>query len=251
MRTLIGQALLILFFCHLHIIGLQAEALPSPALTPSVPAAFLDSLRSFRPEGPPDWGYEQSTQGDGKARIERYDPGQPESQRWSLLSLDSRAPTAEEIRDYRSIKMQRSSLFHAPRLQEQLDPGSAKVLEDTASLLRIRYRLRPGDASDRTSAHLTVELTWMKASRTITRVVIASFEPFSPVFGISLNRTRTELHYAEPREGRPSLPERYTIEVRGRAYWIKGIEQDLTITFSNPFRIAAAIIPNTPGMPSQ
>lgn len=197
------------------------------------PTAFLDTLSAFRPEGPRGWGYDQTTTGDGKTRKERFDPSLPESQRWMLLSIDERAPDQRELQDYRRMKVQRSSLFHAPRLQEQLDLRTAVVEEENESFMRVRLRLKPGDASDRTAEHLSVEATWHKASHAILKICISNTEPFSPVLGISLHQTRTELHYSLPNATTPSLPQRHVITVRGRAYWIKSIDQDLLITFSN------------------
>ena len=34
---------------------------------------------------------------DVKTRVDRYDPARPRAQRWTLVSLDGRAPTSDEI----------------------------------------------------------------------------------------------------------------------------------------------------------
>ena len=78
----------------------------------AVPAAadpLLDRLvAEARTVGPDDFAWtrtskaEQRGGGEAKTRIsiERYDPSRPAGKRWTLVSVDGKAPTADEARDY-------------------------------------------------------------------------------------------------------------------------------------------------------
>lgn len=82
------------------------------AMTLAAPAAadpLLDRIvADARMVGPEDFAWtrvskaEQRSGGEAKTRvsIERYDPSRPAGQRWTLVSVDGKAPTADEAKDY-------------------------------------------------------------------------------------------------------------------------------------------------------
>lgn len=218
MRTKLAAGLL------LFVIALVAHAAPPP---PELAAA----LQNFRTEGAKGWSYTQITTGDGEALVERYNPAEPEPLRWTLRSRNGQPPSPEELQQYRQSKVQRSSATNAPRLQEQLDLASCETLPPEGAQTRYRFRLKAGDASDRSAEHLRVTLTYHQPSHTIVSVEIASAAPFSPVFGIKIAESRSTMTYSVPEPGRPSLLLRATIRVRGRAYWLKSLDQDLTVEY--------------------
>ena len=74
-----------------------------------------EAIKPFRTEGPKGWSFPQTTRGEGHSRVERYDATQPEFNRWTLLQQDDRAPTADELRDYREKLSRRSRGGTAPR----------------------------------------------------------------------------------------------------------------------------------------
>jgi hypothetical protein len=215
------------------LLSLLAAALSAAPLPPEV----AEVLRNFRTEGPRGWRYTETTTAGAESLVERYDPLAPETLRWTLVRKNGRAPTDDELRDYRLSKVQRSSAYTAPSLPELLDFASAETLPAVADCARYRFRLKPGEDRDRSAEHLRVTATWHRPSRTITEIEIASVEPFSPVFGIRIAESRTVLRYALPADDRPSLLQTVTLRVRGRAFWLKSLDQDMQITFSDYTRL--------------
>lgn len=78
---------------------------PAPALAD----ALLDRLvADARAIGPDDFAWTRTLRteqrsGDtveARASVERYDPSRPAAQRWTLVSVDGRAPTPGELKDY-------------------------------------------------------------------------------------------------------------------------------------------------------
>ena len=71
--------------------------------------------------------------------------------------------------------------------------------------------------------------------------VLASAGPFRPAFGVEITSLRTELTYDPPAEGRPALPRSVTTRLRGTAFWLKSLDDDMTITFTDYVRASRPI----------
>ena len=93
--------------------------------------------------------------------------------------------------------------------------------------------MAPGGFDDRTAHFMAVTLTFHQPSRTIEQVEIASTGSFSPVIGVKIAGTRTRMDYSLPTADHPSLLLLVALQVRGRAFWLKSLDQDMTVTYSD------------------
>jgi hypothetical protein len=204
----------------------------TPARAEALPANLAEALNAFRADGPKGWLYTQTTESGNESLEERFDPALPESDRWVLIARDGRPPTPEELKVYREGKSRRSGGMPPPRLQDQLDPGSATKVRAEGDLVWWRFAMKPGAADDSSAAHLDVTFCFHLPTLTVASVEIASREPYSPMFGIRIAATRTVMTYSLPEAGRPSLLQKVTLRVSGRAFWVKSLDQNMTVTFT-------------------
>lgn len=209
--------------CALGAPGARAGALP---------ANLAGALNDFRADGPKGWTYTQITAAGNESLEENFDPTRPEPDRWILVARDGRKPTADELKTYREGKSRRSGGATAPRLQDQLDPESATLLRTEGDLAWWRFAMKPGAADDSSAIHLDVTFCFHLPTLAMASVEIASREAFSPMIGIRIAATRTVMTYSLPEAGRPALLQKVTLRVQGRAFWIKSLDQDMTVTFS-------------------
>lgn len=224
--------------------GLFFAILASPVRSEE-PAAALplevkQALDSYRAEGAFGWSFEQCTRSDGEELVESYNPAQAEGLRWNLISKNGRAPSRAEAETYARGKALRSSAWNAPRLEKQIDRASFTLVSNDGQKLVGRFRLLPADAADIAAEHLQVTCTIDLASKTVEQVEIANRTPFSPAFGVRLSHSRTVLTYSLPTAERPSLLQRASMEVRGRMFWVKGIEQTMEIVWGK-YAFAGAV----------
>lgn len=231
-------------------LGLLLAVAPAPACaeTPAaspLPADIVTPLAAFRAEGSWGWAFTQSTSSADKSLVERYDPARPDFHRWALVEKDGRAPTAQELEDYRQQQSRRSGGLNAPNVKDQIDPASAELVADDGTRATWRFGLVPGGFDDSSAAHMAVEFTLHRPTQTIERVELASFEPFYPVLGVKIKEARTILHYTLPADDRPTLLLDVTMRVRGRAFWFKSLDSDLTITYTD-HAYAGKVIPSSP-----
>lgn len=215
-------------FVFMTVLGWLAGGLHAAA-----PAELTDALAAFRQDPPPGWSYTQTIASGGKSTVERCDAARPEFARWTLVRKDGRAPSEEEARIYRETRTQRSRAGTAPRLAEQLDTATARLVSQDARRATYECRLRPADTGDRTAAHLLATIDIHRPTGSIERVVLASDGPFRPAIGVEITSLRTTLDYDPPADGRPALPRGVETRLRGAAFWFKSLDADMTITFTD------------------
>ena len=106
-------------------------------------------------------------------------------------------------------------------------------MTESAELGVYRFQLKTGDKDDKSAAFMRVTYTLHRPSRTIERIELASTEPFSPVLMVKIQEARTVMTYTRPEADRPSLLKEVTVKVRGRAMWVRSIDQDMTVAYSD------------------
>jgi hypothetical protein len=211
----------------------------------AAPPLLNSAVEKFRADAPIGWAFNQTTAAEGKSTVEHCAAEKPEFDRWTLIQKDGRAPTADEAQDYAEIRSRRSRGGTAPKLTDQFDLASAEVATDTPERTTFRLKMKPGEADDRTAAFLRVTIVVHKPTATIAEIELASTGEFSPTLGVKIAEMKTTLTYSVPSDGRPSLPQTVTTHVRGRAFFFKSLDADMTVTFSDYERVGKAIPPPT------
>ncbi|ACB77117.1 hypothetical protein [Opitutus terrae] len=200
--------------------------------SPASTAAFREVLATFRTEGPRGWSFTQTTEGAGHRRVERFDAAQPEFLRWTLVQEDGRTPTADETRDYQEKLSRRSRGGTGPQFASQLDVNTMEFVGSADERATYRLRVQPGETGDATAQFLRATIVFHEPTRTIESLEIASVAPFSPTFGVKIAEMKTTLRYSLPTAERPSLLQQSVTRLRGRAFWLKSLDADLTVVFS-------------------
>lgn len=199
----------------------------------ALPPVLDTALKNYRGDPPPGWSYTLTTAAEGKSTVERCDAAKPDFERWSLLQVDGRAPTAEELTRYAENRSRRSRTGTAPKISEQFDLASLETLSDTPERARYRFRLRPGESSDKTAHVLRATLTLHKPTQTIEALELHNVEAFAPTIGVKITELKTTMTYSLPAADTPAFPQKVTTHTRGRAFFFKSLDADMTVTFSD------------------
>ncbi|MCX6953579.1 MAG: hypothetical protein NTV51_15620 [Verrucomicrobia bacterium] len=199
----------------------------------AVPAELAAALKTFRTDAPRGWSFTQTTEGEGRSRVERFDAARPEFDRWTLLQQDGRAVSVEEQTDYKQKLTRRSSNATAPLITDQLDLSAPETVSDTAERATYRCRLKPGEAGDKTAAFLGVTLIVHKPTHTVESLEISSSSEFKPTWGVTIAEMKTVMTYSLPVGEAPSLPQKVTTRLRGRAFWVKSLDADMTVAYAD------------------
>ncbi|MEO5959137.1 MAG: hypothetical protein ABIZ49_06330 [Opitutaceae bacterium] len=199
----------------------------------SVPPQLEAALKSFRADAPRGWSFTQTTTAAGQSTVERCDATKPEFERWSLVRKNGRPPTADEAQCYAGMRSRRSRGGTAPSVIDQLDLMTIETVTETPERATYRTRLKPGEKGDNTAAFLRATIVLYKPSSTIESLELASAGEFSPTFGVRIAEMKTRMTYSPPTGDTPVLPQGVTTRVRGRAFWFKSLDAEMTVTFSD------------------
>jgi hypothetical protein len=198
-----------------------------------MPAELAAALKDFRTEGPRGWAFTQTSTAKAHSRVEQFNPAGRGSVQWTLVQQDGRPPTEEEMVKYKELKARRSSNENAPNVKNQINPDSCEILSESAEQGVYRFQLKTGDKDDQSAAFMRVTYTLHRPTQTIEKIELASTEPFSPVFMVKVEEARTVMTYTRPDSGRPSLLKEVTVKIRGRAMWMKSLDEDMTVSYSD------------------
>ncbi|MFN3370274.1 MAG: hypothetical protein ACK4Z0_01955 [Sphingomonadaceae bacterium] len=167
-------------------------------------------------------------------QVDRFDPRAPKGRQWTLLSVDGRAPTEDEIRRHqRETGRQPVPGFH--RLNELL-AGPPTAIERQGERTIYRWQaLQPGavttgqgpDFSERLSAEAVV--SGSEAQPRLERVRIYAAQPFGIMGVARMNRFEAISFYAT--EGERHRLARQTTEVDARVPIQGNRAQKSTTTF--------------------
>lgn len=199
----------------------------------AAPALLGSAVQAFRADPPPGWSFTQTTTAQGESLVERCDAAQPEFARWTLLQKDGRTPTAQEKSEYAEMRSRRSRGGTAPKITDQLDLERAEPAGETAERSTYRCPLKPAEKGDATAPFLRATIVVHKPSQTIESIELANVAPFSPTLAVRIAEMKTTMSYAPPAGDAPTLPQKVTTHVRGRAFWVKSLDADMVVTFTN------------------
>ncbi|HEY1107800.1 MAG TPA: hypothetical protein VGE76_04180, partial [Opitutaceae bacterium] len=177
--------------------------------------------------------FTQTTTAEGRSTAERSDAGKPAYDRWSLVQVDGRSPTASEVRHYDEQRSRRSNSGTPPKIGEQFDLATLEIVSETEERAIYRCALKPSEASDKTAKFLRATITVHKPTQTIEAVELGSTAEFSPAIGVKIAELKTTMLYSIPTADTPSFPQKVVTRQRGTAFWFKALDAEMTVVFSD------------------
>jgi hypothetical protein len=125
---------------------------------------------------------------DGKElkqeRRERYDPSRGYAARWQLISIDGRAPTKEEVAEWR-VRKNKKSRKDKPGLADNFDFSSAKILSETAESIVYELPLRSNVEWLFPVSKVEFVVTINKTGPALEQVQARIHEPFRVALGLA------------------------------------------------------------------
>lgn len=199
----------------------------------AVPPELESALRTFLADAPKGWSFTQTSSDGKRTRIEHYDASQPEFTRWKLLSDDGKITSDSDQRDYREKLSRRSSNDTAPRLTDQLDLATLRPVADDGVRATYCCHLKPGEHGDTSAEFLVATLVLHRPSKTIESLDLAATGEFSPAFVVKIAEMRTTMAYSLPTADAPSLLQKVTTHLRGRAFLLKSLDADMVVAYTD------------------
>jgi hypothetical protein len=211
---------------------LFVSALAAAAVAAPFPTELEAALQHLQTDAPRGWAFTQTSEGAGRSRVERFEPIGPSPTRWRLLQVDGREPTESEQQTYRKQQVLREGAVSAPNVKEQIDRDTGELISDDGERVRWRFRLLPAPG-DAWAPYMAATFTLHRPTGAIERVELASLAPFSPMFLTNVEEARTVMQYSLPGPERPALLEEIQVHIRGRAWFVRSLDSNLTVRYSD------------------
>jgi hypothetical protein len=180
------------------------------AAGPARADALLDQvLAAARAERAASYGFRRTvaverTGQEPRRFVEQFDPRRPVAERWTLVSIDGRPPTAKETQESRKAKRELAPRYAemiawigAPATRTATSPGS--VTYSFASLPKGAFKIGTHDASASTRAEVTVNTAGRAPF--VERVRMTTDKPFRMMLVAAVKSAVVTYSFAQMPEG--------------------------------------------------
>ena len=234
-RTIVAAALL-----------LAATAGSTQTPHGSYEALFKTALDAITWDFHDDWAFTATSSGKEGDRVGRYDPRRPENERWTLISIDGRAPTEEEAAQY--VDNRGDHHFgdndddddgddNDNDAIDMVEPGTLELVEETDDYWLLSFV--PTDDNDDDdevgrkvleSMHGTVKI--IKDGEYLAFVDIRNEKPIRPKLGVKMSRFLMRLAFGPAADDGPVVMKSMDFAIKLSAFVLVRVNEAESMAFS-------------------
>ncbi len=224
---------------RLSILLFSVVLVPGLACAEDYAGLLNEAIRRVTWHYPAAWAYTETRSGADGVEIGRYDPSAPEGLQWTLLSVDGRKPTAEELQDYAAERSGDSGFFNSDGEDNDdpaavVSPGTLTLLEETAAHWLLGFEPRGDDEEEaRFMKKMAGTVRIAKQGRHLEYLDISARKPVSPKLGVKIREFNTRFEFARAIEGGPVVPVAFRFRIKGRAFLAVSFDEMETVEFSD------------------
>ena len=202
-------------------------------------AALLDeALEAVHWQFDQDWAYTYTTLRDDKLWVARHDPHVNDNDGWSLISVDGRAPTGRERREFlREVGDDGENDADDNRVVRAVQQDTLELIQETDSHWVFSFVPRQ-DEDFMTELEATLRIA--KDGRHIQSLEMVNQGDIDAGFGTTLSNFIVKMSFGPAVEDGPIVPQDIKLRMTGRALWFIGIEETEAIEYSD-FEYASPI----------
>lgn len=194
-----------------------------------------DAFESLSTDFHEEWAFTQVETEDDVELIGRYDPSLVESERWQLVSVNGREPTADESADYRRDMADEFNDDDNESDDGIIDYESLVLIRDTPELRVYRFSPNFGDEGDDVGAKIlrNVEgtLSIARDGNYVQSIELRNERTIRPIFSVRINQFLTHLQFGPAGGVGPIVPLSVEVKVKGRAALLIKIDERESVRF--------------------
>ena len=219
-----------LVFLVLLIIATTAAAEPHP-----LAVRALKKLDAFDDDA---WSYTRTTKGKDGVKIERHDASKPTGERWTLLRIDGRTPTAREQEKFRREKAELKKRREKGDDDNDVDLESLRLQSETPQRATFTFRTKAGGGMESEMAEqIAGTLVVSKDGGWAERFELRNTGAISPVPGVNVSAFRLTMTFQRHGGTNEIVPEAIELSMRGRAFLVKSLDEDRSTRYSDFVRV--------------
>lgn len=214
----------------LLIVATAASAEPHP-----LAVRALKNLDAFDDDV---WSYTRTTKAKDGLKIERHDASKPKGERWTLLRIDGRAPTAREQEEFRREKAELEKRREKRDDDNDVDLESIRLQSETPQRATFTFRTKAGGGLESKMAEkIAGTLVVSKDGGWAERFELRNTGTIAPVPGMNVSRFRLTMTFQRHGGTNEIVPEAIELSMRGRAFLVKSLDEERSTQYSDFVRI--------------
>jgi hypothetical protein len=206
----------------------------------SYEALFERAIESIAWDFPTDWAFTETESGSDGDFVGRYDPRNPWSERWTLVSIDGREPTPEEARRYADSKRSEDNGDEHESDGEiggMVEPGSLELVEETGDYWLFRFKPTGDDDEDEMGSKMlermdgTVKI--VKDGHYLEYLDIRNTRPIRPQAGVKMKKFLTRITFGPAVDGGPIVMKSMDVVIKLSAFLLIRVDETESARFSD------------------
>ena len=205
-------------------------------------ALFQSAIKAITWDVQDDWAFTLTSSGSDGDRVGRFDPRQPEGERWTLLAIDGRAPTAKESAEY----AENDHHFGAgdsddddgdDNAIDMVEPGTLRLVEETDDYWLLGFvPTDDGDEDDvgrkvLESMQGTVKI--IKDGEYLAYIDIHNEKPIRPRIGVKMKKFLMHMSFGPIAEDGPVVMQSMDFAIKLSAFVLVRVNEAESIAFSD------------------
>jgi hypothetical protein len=206
----------------------------------SYEALFDKALESIDWDFHDDWAFTETESGSDGNFVGRHDPRQPDGERWTLLSIDGREPTAEELRRYADRKRSERSENEDEEdgeIDRMVDPGSLELVEETRDYWLLRFVPTDNGGDDdmgrKVLERMNGTVKIIKDGQYLEYIDIRNTKPIRPKAGVKMKKFVTRISFGPALKGGPIVMKSVDVAIKLSAFLVVRVDETESVQLSD------------------
>ena len=210
----------------------------------SYEALFQSAIKAITWDLHEDWAFTVTSSGNDGDRVGRFDPRQPDDERWTLLTIDGRAPTNEESAEY----AEDSGGHHFgdgdsddgdDNAIDMVEPGTLQLVEETDEYWLLSFVPTDDDDGDEDdvgrkvleSMQGTVKI--IKDGEYLAYIDIHNEKTIRPKFGVKMKKFMMHMGFGPIADDGPVVMRSMDFAIKLSAFVLVRVNEAESLAFSD------------------
>ncbi|MGI9200630.1 MAG: hypothetical protein ACR2QL_06205 [Woeseiaceae bacterium] len=186
------------------------------------------------------WSFTRADSDAESTSVGHFDPRLTTARQWTLVSIDGRAPNADEVETYRNQREseEKDESDDTEDYQSIMKEGSVALIDETEEFWLFSFQ-PVGDTpeDEEFMAHVDGTLKIVKDGEFVAHITLQNSETIKPGAGVKIHEFFTLMEFAPSQPDGIVLLTSMQLSVKGKAMFVVKIDESETITWSGYERV--------------
>ena len=209
----------------------------------SYEALFQSAIKAITWDFHEDWAFTVTSSGNDGDRVGRFDPTQPEGERWTLLMIDGRAPTDKESAEYAENDHHfgdgnSDDDDSDDNAIDMVEPETLQLVEETDDYWLLSFVPTDDDDDDDDVGRKVLEsmqgtVKIIKDGEYLAYIDIHNERPIRPQFGVKMKKFLMHMSFGPIAGDGPVVMRSMDFAINLNAFVVVRVNEAESLAFSN------------------